>query len=155
LVIAPKEPRAPSELSALLVTARPASVNDATYFDVAEAAAAAAASEIAERMPLPPGESLKLEELDWSQMGGVSAGDIEFMLQYRASRAWYRYVLNGGLTPEAARIIGEIASWPAFRGPGNEAGEMARKIAAALVRGDDTPLHAHVRANCGPRPNTG
>jgi hypothetical protein len=146
----------PRVQSASLLAAGPLLDNAPPFFDIADTAGAAAkAREIAERMPLPPGESLKLEQLDWSRMGGVSSGDIEFMLQYRASCTWYRHVRGGGLTPEAAQIIGEIASWPAFRGADNSAGETARRIAADLARGDETLLRTHVRANCGPRPHAG
>lgn len=94
--------------------------------------AAARAREVATRVPLPAGGTLR--GIRWTELdGSIRPAQVEEIVQYNAACQWYRALRDGREGGRAAQIIADIPGWPALRG--HATGELAAAVAADVAAG--------------------
>jgi hypothetical protein len=109
---------------------------------------------VIEQIPLP-GARGRAVDTDWSaqvRSGGISRGDVEALLQFRAACDWVEAVLNSGeLDAETESVLRDLPRWSAIRGS-----EVGRRLGASIeayFTGDDGPLTQWAATNCVERPS--
>lgn len=142
-------PVSKEQRAALLVTAPTVPVDPSLGYFSDPAAAKARAAQLAKDVPTPNDRG-GIAAVRWERIdGGVSEGDIVFMVQFNAACDWLKQ-FTGGVHDEQTRyILEQIPSWPPFRG--NLIGEKVGEFVRAAEAGDQTPLTGWIERNCQPR----
>jgi phosphinothricin acetyltransferase len=138
-----------SAKSRLLTTTEPTQFSPALGYFADGASAAAEAAKVLEQIPLP-GAKGRAVDTDWSaqvRSGGISRGDVEALLQFRAACDWIEAALSREeLDAETAAVLRDLPDWSAIRGS-----EVSQRLGAAIeayLVGDDGPLTEWAATNC-------
>jgi hypothetical protein len=135
--------------STLLTTAEPTQFSPALGYYTDGASAAAEAAKVIAQIPLP-GAKGRAVDTDWSSQvrgGGISRGDVEALLQFRATCDWVETALNNKeLDAETESVLRDLPNWSGIRG--SEVSQRLRAFIEAYLAGDDEPLTQWAARNC-------
>lgn len=142
---APASPSSAEHASAALthdpqIDLRSPSASHSTVSDLA-----ATGKRLAAGLPLPPGGALTVHWKAAAEQGGDTEASMRSVLEYNAACQWYGFALRSP-TPEALRVIADIASWPTFRDTNQQA--TAQKVSESFASGDLAFAREQERLNC-------
>ena len=114
------------------------------------ASVVATANRIAQDVPVPL--TGKVSDIDWAQLGSLTAAQIQGFIEFNASCDWYAYLQQVSASGDerslglAQRVIASVPNWPTMRL--QERGVHAQAVAHDAAHNDVDAVGRFTLTNC-------